>query len=246
MWASTEDPSVPPLCVVTFFFFFPPLSSVLLSSTNAISSFLATTKKSQGIMHTSSLPLAKVQSVNTIKGRRSPHAALVIAITKSKQKGEHSCGRKWRKAVCPTNWLWKMLIHLLHQPITPGWISIRESKASVYRWRGKSAFRPLNVNSHQPHQPTAGVDHVENRKKIKNKTNQEMPHVWPLIDIRSLTTATYRPARGEKQPFISAGMDFTIHCPLLIKESRALLKVNDSAPLTASYVLQMMRLLIGL
>lgn len=51
---------------------------------------------------------------------------------------------------------------------------------------------------------------------------------------------------GKKQPFISARMDFTIHWPLLIKESVALLKVNDSAALTASYVLQMMRLLIGL
>lgn len=47
-------------------------------------------------MHTSSVPLAEVQSVNTIKGRRSQNAALVIAITKkSKQKGEHSCGRMW-------------------------------------------------------------------------------------------------------------------------------------------------------
>lgn len=44
-------------------------------------------------MHTSSVPLAKVQFVNTIKGGAAPNAALVIAITKSKQKGEHSCGR---------------------------------------------------------------------------------------------------------------------------------------------------------
>lgn len=41
-------------------------------------------------------------------------------------------------------------------------------------------------------------------------------------------------------------MGFTIHCLLLIKESSAQLKVNDSASITGAYVDQMMRLLIGL
>lgn len=80
----------------------------------------------------------------------------------------------------------------------------------------------------------------------EKKKNRKCHTLASLIDTRSLTTATYRPGGGEKQAFISARMDFTIHCPLLIKESPALLKVNDSAAITASYVLQMMRLLIGL
>lgn len=86
---------------------------------------------------------------------------------------------------------------------------------------------------------------LSGKKKKKDKKNRKCHTLASLIDTRSLTTATYRRGGG-KQAFISARMDFTIHCPLLIKESPALLKVNDSAAITASYVLQMMRLLIGL
>lgn len=85
-------------------------------------------------------------------------------------------------------------------------------------------------------------------KKKHIKQNRKCHTFASLIDTGSLAKATYRPPEvvGKKQPFVSARMDFTIHWPLLIKESPALLKVNDSAAIAASHVLQMMRLLIGL
>lgn len=79
----------------------------------------------------------------------------------------------------------------------------------------------------------------------ERQKKQEMSHVGLSDRYKEFNHSNVQ-AGGRKQAFISARMDFTIHCPLLIKESPALLKVNDSAAITASYVLQMMRLLIGL
>lgn len=149
------------------------------------------------------------------------------------------------ETVCPTNWMWKMFIHLLYQPITLRQNYLHYSaKGEHLRQRGTLIF-PLCLNlGVNLHELTVGVFHVNwcpwndtQRWQMQGRNEIWIVHIMPSVCVRR---------HRKKQPFIWAHMGFTTHCLPLIKESSLQLKVNDSASITGAYVDQMMRLLIGL